>query len=109
MRKQILIVDSDDRQIRRIAGVVKETAVQSGNRMEIYVANTLEEAGIIIENTFLCQLFLFLRYQNQRCMLIGKLIVWAFCPDSLMEKNCNGYWKKQCITVLYGNGIKAFV
>ena len=41
MRKQILIVDSDDRQIRRIAGVVKETAVQSGNRMEIYVANTL--------------------------------------------------------------------
>ena len=50
MRKQILIVDSDDRQIRRIAGVVKETAVQSGNRMEIYVANTLEEAGIIIED-----------------------------------------------------------
>ena len=47
MRKQILIVDGDDRQIRRIAGVVKETAVQSGNRMEIYVANTLEEAGII--------------------------------------------------------------
>lgn len=51
MGKQVLIVDSDDRQIQRITGVLKEMAVQSGSRMEIYAANTLEEAGVIIEET----------------------------------------------------------
>lgn len=49
MRKQVLIVDSDDRQIQRIAGVLKETALQSGNGIDIFAANTLEEGGEIME------------------------------------------------------------
>lgn len=49
MRKQVLIVDSDDRQIQRIAGGLKETAMQSGNRMDIYTSNTLQEAGAIMD------------------------------------------------------------
>lgn len=49
MRKQILVVDSDDRQIQRIAGVLKETAMQTGNRMDIYVSNTLQEAEAVME------------------------------------------------------------
>lgn len=51
MRKQVLIVDREDRQIQRIAGVLKETAIQSGKRMEVYTANTLEEAENVIEET----------------------------------------------------------
>lgn len=49
MRKQVLIVDSEDRQVQRIASVLKETAIQSGKRMDIYAANTLSEAETIIE------------------------------------------------------------
>lgn len=49
MRKQILIVDSDDRQIQRIAGVLKETALQSGKELDIFTVNTLDEAQEIME------------------------------------------------------------
>ncbi len=48
MRKQVLIVDSDDRQIQRIAVVLKETVMQFGKRMDIYTSNTLQEAQEIM-------------------------------------------------------------
>ena len=51
MRKRVLIVDCDSRQIQRIAGVVKETALQSGKGMDIYAACTLQEAEVIMEET----------------------------------------------------------
>lgn len=51
MRKQVLVVDSDDRQIQRIVSVLRETALQSGNGLDIYVANTLDDADEVIEET----------------------------------------------------------
>lgn len=49
MKKQVLVIDSDDRQIQRIVSVLKETAVQTGNRMDIYVSNTLQDAETVMD------------------------------------------------------------
>lgn len=49
MKKNILIIDRDDTQIRRIAAFVRETAVHMGCRVDIFGTSGLEEAGRIAE------------------------------------------------------------
>lgn len=49
MKKHILIVDSDDKQINRIEKVVRRTAIQGNKRFEIYAANTISDAVIWLE------------------------------------------------------------
>ena len=71
-----MIVDSEDRQILRIVGVLKETAIQSGKRMDIYAANTLVEAERIMEETDIDILILDCVYKE---MILGEYpgIKWA--------------------------------
>lgn len=48
MKKNILIMDRDDAQIRRIAASVRVVAVQLGCRADIFGTSVLEEAGRIV-------------------------------------------------------------
>lgn len=49
MKKQILIVDSDDRQINRILRVLQKAVKKWGGEAEVYKANSVSEADRLLE------------------------------------------------------------
>ncbi len=48
MRKQILIVDSDKRQIKRISIILRKAVRKWGGEAEVYIATTISEADCLI-------------------------------------------------------------
>lgn len=49
MKKQILIVDSEDRQLHRIEKVLQDAAEEIGVKIEIHTANTIAEADLFLQ------------------------------------------------------------
>lgn len=49
MKKKVLVMDRDDRQIQRIAGSIRNVAVQLGCRVDIFGTGSVEEAERIAE------------------------------------------------------------
>ena len=49
MKKKVLVMDRDDRQIQRIAGSIRNVAVQLGCRVDIFGSSSVKEAERIAE------------------------------------------------------------
>ena len=64
MRKLVLIVESEEKQIQRIVSVIKETVIKTGKKMDIYTANTWKEAEVIIQETEIDILILDVLYKG---------------------------------------------
>ena len=116
MKKQVLVIDSDDRQIQRIVSVLKETAVQTGNRMDIYVSNTLQDAETVMEEIEIDVLILDTVYrgmsledypgikwvqnmrENEKYILLPVIFVSSIAEPRLeayRRSNCLGFLPRQ--------------
>lgn len=65
MKKNVLVVDRDERQIRRIAAALKQAASETGCRMDIFAAATVKEATYILEKTDIDTLILDVVYGEE--------------------------------------------